>query len=135
MIIYVNNIILDAGIDLIIAQAANTKVHLMTTTTMPANYAAVIADSIGSFTPTLSKKDNPNAGLGRMLEIATGSVTVDTATNHAGVDQTFNQYALVNTVTSVIYTIGSGTAKLLANGDTANTPVFTLRILDGVVAP
>ena len=128
MTTFINDLVLDASVDYLIANGK--QLHLLTT--YPADYNAVLADSLGSNVPTITKKDNPDAGLGRRAEVAASSIVIDTATNHAGVDQSVTQYAIVDTVGLTVLAVGDVTPKSYANGDTANIPVLSVNLLDAV---
>ena len=116
-ITFVPDAVLDAPLDNIIA---GNLVHLTGEVLTTVTYAQVLAASIGSYVPVFSKADS---GTGRkaILAAATG-VVIDTATNFASADKTFDQYIIVDTVSLAIKFIGVGTNKLLSNGDTVNTP-------------
>lgn len=127
MTILVADEVLDTILDDIITKG--NKVHLLTT--FSTSYATVVgANSIGSYSPTITKGDNPNTGLGRrgIIAAATGVVI-------GSGGGTFTHYAVVDTTNSKILAIGEGTNKPLTDGDTVATPEFYINVLDGVVAP
>lgn len=133
MTIFVNDKVLDAPLDLIIADADFT--HLLTA--YPANYAAVGADTVGSYAPVIGKVDNGGAGGGRSGQMsAQADVTIDTATNHASGNVTVTHFAIVDDATGTVLYVGEvNPNKSFDNGDKANAPAQKLNILDGVVAP
>ena len=117
-ITFVPDEVLDLPLDDIIDNG--DLVHLTGEVTSAITYAQVVAASIGSYVPTITKSDE---GTGRKATLAAkNGVSIDTITNFAGVDKSFDQYIIVDTVNSKIKFIGVGTNKTLSDGDTVNTP-------------
>ena len=117
-ITFVPDAVLDAPLDDIIANG--NLVHLTGEVTSAVTYAQVVAASIGSYVPTITKVDE---GTGRKAVLAAkNGVTIDTTTNFAGIDKPFDQYIIVDTANSAIKFIGIGTNKVLSDGDTVNCP-------------
>lgn len=124
--------LLDLPLDDIIANG--DLVHLTPEVTVGVSYAQVVAASIGSYAPTITKSDLAAGGRKATLAAKNG-VVIDTATNHAGADQTFAQYIIVDTANSKIKFVGIGTDKVLSDGDTVNCPAAEIKNPDMVVAP
>lgn len=117
-ITFVPNEVLDKPLDDIIANG--DLVHLTGEVTSAITYAQVVAASIGSYAPTITKADE---GTGRKAVLsAENGVTIDTTTNFGGINKPFDQFIIVDTVNSKIKFIGIGTNKLLSDGDTVNCP-------------
>ena len=126
--IFLNDLALDAQADYIIANA--NSVHLLTVA--PTTYASVLADSLGSYAPTITKINYTGVGGGRAAAIAAATVTIDTATNHAGVDQTVTHYAILDDTTSAIIGVNTITNRVVSNGDTANVPQLLVVATDAI---
>lgn len=117
-ITFVPDEVLDSPLDNIIDNG--DLVHLTGEVTSDVTYAQVLALSIGSYAPTITKSDS---GTGRKAVLAAKTdVTIDTDANFSGVDKTFNQFIIVDTVNEVIKFIGVGSNKTLSDGDKVNTP-------------
>jgi len=124
MTIYVNDVVLDAPIDKIIAEA--DTVHIVDAFT--SDYATAVAASLGSFAPSITKGDSAANGAGRKGIIAAASGIV------IGADGDFNHYIVVDNDTNTVLYVGDGTTKSLTNGDTVSTPIFNINFSDGVLA-
>lgn len=121
-ITFVPDAVLDKPLDDIIANG--DLVHLTGDLLVTSTYAQVLAASIGSYVPVITKVDS---GTGRKAVIAAKSgVVVDTTTNFGGADKDFTQHVVVDTVNSVIKHIGQGTLKTLSDTDIVNTPAFDI---------
>ena len=117
-ITFVPDEVLDKPLDDIIANG--DLVHLTGEVVSTVTYAQVVAASIGSYVPTITKTDE---GTGRKAVLAAkNGVVIDTTTNFAGIDKPFDQFIIVDTVNSKIKYIGIGTNKTLSDTDTVNTP-------------
>ena len=122
MTILVSDYLLDSAPDRLIAEGET--VHMLPSA--ETSYAAVVAASLGSFSPTIMKGDSSADGGGRKAAIAaeTGVSVTD--------DGTFNHYAIVDDTNSRFLYLGEGTAKPLTSGDTVSTPIFNINFSDGV---
>lgn len=133
MTILVTNFLLDADIDLLIANGE--KVHLLTA--YEDDYATIIgADgSMGNFTPTITKEANeaPKGG-GQKAKIAAKSGVV-IATVVAETDETFTHFAVLDITNTRVLYVGEGTDKILSNGDSISTPDFFYRRPDAIETP
>ena len=68
MTVYANDIVIDGGIDKVIADA--DVVHLLNAFT--SDYATVVANSFGSFTPSITEGDRTPNGRNAILAAAAG---------------------------------------------------------------
>jgi hypothetical protein len=117
----------DQGLDLVLDDiiANGNLVHLTGEVTAGITYAQVLAASIGNYVPVISKSDLTAGGRKATLAAKTG-VVIDTSTNFAGIDKSFDQFIIVDTVNSVIKYIGKGIAKNLSDTDTVNVPAANI---------
>jgi len=124
----------DEGLDLILDDiiADGNMVHLTGEVAINVTYAQVVAASIGSYVPTITKEDLTAGGRKAVLAAKTG-VVIDTTTNFAGADKSFDQFIIVDTVNSKIKFIGIGTQKTLSDTDTVNVPKADINNPDMVV--
>ena len=124
----------DEGLDLILDDiiANGDLVHLTGVVVPTVTYAQVVAASIGSYAPTITKSDLAAGGRKAVLAAKTG-VVIDTDTNFGGADKSFDQFIIVDTVNSKIKFIGIGTAKTLSDTDIVNVPKADINNPDMVV--
>ena len=121
-ITFVPDEVLDKVLDDIIANG--DLIHLTGDLLVTSTYANVVAASIGSYAPTITKSDE---GSGRKATVeAKSGVVIDTTTNFAGVDKEFSQQVIVDTVNLKIKHIGQGTPKTLSDTDTINAPAYDI---------
>ena len=119
---FVPDTVLDAPLDNIITNG--DLIHLTGDLLVTSTYADVVAASIGSYAPTITKVDS---GTGRKASVeAKSGVVIDTDTNFAGADKDYTQIVIVDTVNSVIKHIGQGSLKTLSDGDTVNIPAYDI---------
>lgn len=117
---YINDTVLDAAIDKIIAEGNLVALFDAYST----DYATINTNKLGSYVPTLTKADGDVSGRKLNLAAETGvAITVD---------GNFNNFAILNTTGSTVLYVGNGTTKALTNGDTVDTPSADLEFADPV---
>lgn len=104
----VNNSVLSSDIDKIIAEC--DVVHISTVESL--TYATVVADSMASFAPTLTKEVYAGTGGGFALKLAASSNEITKAGDAVAL-------SFVDSSGTVLY-VDSGTPNTYAIGDTAN---------------
>lgn len=126
MTILVSDYLLDASADKLIAEGETVHILPSAETT----YANVVAASLGSFTPVITKGDATITGGGRKAAIA-AATGVAISVGGGGNDD-FNHYAVVDDTNSRFLYLGEGTSKTLNDGDTISTPIFNINFANGV---
>lgn len=124
MTVYANDLVLDGGIDYLVANG--DVVHLMDTYTNV--YATVLTNSFGTFTASLSAADGAVEGrVARLAAEAGVSITADGTLNH---------YAIVNSGATTVLVVSEADGKVFNTSDTvdiAQADVF--QVYDTVIAP
>lgn len=123
----INDEVLDSPLDKIIAEG--DKVFILKAAGNSLDWATVLANKIGEFTPTITKADNdlPAGGRKGVIQAETG-ININTGDG----DADFDHYAIVDEGSTKVLYVGDGTTKTLSNGDTVSTPEFAFRVNDGV---
>ncbi len=110
--------VLDAGIDLIIAEGE--KVLLFDAYSEV--YATINANKIAEFTPTISKANGDSSGR-KAIIAAAADVNIDSA-------GFYNHFAIVNVSGTKIRHIGQGTRREFFVGDKVNFPQTDIEFSD-----
>jgi len=127
MAAYMNDIMLDGSLDYLIANGK--EVHLLSTYSTVYATIKAAGGSMGSFIPTITKLNDGTIGRKADIAAATGiAITTVVPT----VDETFINYAVLDTVNLTVLYVGDGTSKILSNGDTVSTPIFSVKIADAI---
>jgi hypothetical protein len=115
---FINDVILDAAVDKVIADA--DKVILFDS--YSTDFATINTNKLGEYAPTMSKANGDTSGRKAILA-AQAAVPITAAGN-------FNNFAVVDTVNSRVLYVGNGTTKPLTIGDKVDTPENDLEFAD-----
>ena len=117
---FINDIVLDAAIDKMIAEGNLVALF----DTYSTDYTTINTNKLGSYVPVLTKADGDVSG--RKLNLAASAGISITATGN------FNNFAVLDTVGLTVLYVGNGTTKALTSGDTVDAPTSDLEFADPV---